>query len=53
MKVFLEKETEIFINGKLIVIQSGIQEPDDNLCQILIDSGYAKEIKEENKKKDK
>jgi len=51
MKVFVEKETTVCINGKEILIQSGTLELDENISQILINAGYAKEIEEKKSKK--
>lgn len=51
MKVFLEKQTTVYINGKEIILNSGALDLDENIAQILINSGYAKEMEEKKSKK--
>lgn len=51
MKVYLEKQTVCWINGKEHKVNAGIQELDDNVAKLLIEAGYAKPV--EDKKDDK
>ncbi len=51
MKIIVEKDTKVWVNGKEIKIPAGIQEVDDDVGRIVIQAGYAKEVKEEDKKK--
>jgi hypothetical protein len=47
MKVFLEKDANLWINGKEYKIKAGTQELNDEIARILIDAGYAKPIEEQ------
>lgn len=51
MKVVLEKEATVWINGKEIKVSAGTQEVDDEVGRILVEAGYAKKIEEEDKKR--
>jgi hypothetical protein len=51
MKVYLEKETSVWINGKEIKVKAGTQEVNDEVGRILIEAGYAKKIEEKTEKK--
>ena len=51
MKIFLEKDHTVIVNGEIITVNSGTQDIDNNIGQILIQAGYAKAIEEEKKKK--
>ncbi|MCS7317330.1 MAG: hypothetical protein NZZ41_03285 [Candidatus Dojkabacteria bacterium] len=51
MKVLVDKDTKVCINGKDLLIESGSLELEENIAQILINAGYAKEIEEKKSKK--
>ncbi|WP_156875192.1 hypothetical protein [Thermodesulfovibrio thiophilus] len=50
MKIYIEKDSSVWINGKEIKVAPGSQEVDDEVGRILIDAGYAKAIDEEKRK---
>jgi len=51
MKVFVKEATQIWINGKEIKLQTGIQEVEDNIALILIEAELAEKVEEDKKKK--
>jgi uncharacterized protein YlzI (FlbEa/FlbD family) len=56
MKVYIEKDTICWINGKEYTVKAGIQEVEDNVAEVLIQAGYAKPVKkavEEEEKRPK
>jgi uncharacterized protein YlzI (FlbEa/FlbD family) len=53
MKVFVKETTQIWINGKEYTVQAGIQEVDDNIALILLETkpNIAEKIDDDKKKK--
>jgi len=41
MKIIVKQDTTVWINGTPIKVKKGIQEVDDNIATILIESGNA------------
>ncbi|MEJ5227187.1 hypothetical protein [Thermodesulfovibrio sp.] len=52
MKVYMESPSECWINGKEYKVQAGIQEIPDEVAEVLINAGLARQV-EEDKKTDK
>ena len=53
MKIVIKEKAKLWINGKRFEFEEGIHELDDDKARILIQAGYATEIKEEKQKKEK
>jgi len=53
MKIYVEKDTPVWVNGKKIVIQAGTQDVDEDIGMLLIHAGYARPIEERTEEKSK
>jgi len=51
MKLFVKEATQVWINGKEIKVQAGIQEVDDNIALILLEAELAEKVDDDKKKK--
>ena len=49
MKIYLEKEAKVWINGKEIRVPAGTQKVEKEVGRILVSAGYAKMVEEEQK----
>jgi len=45
VKVMVRQDTSVFINGKEIKVRKGTQSVDPEVARILIEAGYAEELK--------
>jgi hypothetical protein len=46
MKIIVKQDTTVWINGKPIEVKKGVQEIDDNIAIVLIESGHAEEARD-------
>jgi len=53
MKLFVKETTQVWINGKEYKVQAGMQEVDDNVALILLETKptVAEKVEDEKKKK--
>jgi hypothetical protein len=53
MKLFVKESTSVWINGKEYKVQAGIQEVDDNVALILLETkpAIAEKVEDDKKKK--
>jgi len=53
MKLFVKENTQVWINGKEYKVQSGIQEVEDNIALILLETkpAVAEKVDDDKKKK--
>jgi len=51
MKILVEKDTPVWVNGKKIIVKAGTQDVDEDIARILIHAGYARAIKEKPEEK--
>jgi len=53
MKLFVKEATQVWINGKEYTVQAGIQEVDDNVALILLETKptVAEKVDDDKKKK--
>lgn len=47
MKIYVDRDVSIWINGKELKVAAGIQEVDDEVVRILIESKNAKAVEKE------
>ena len=45
VKVFVKEDTKVWINGKEIKVKKGNQEVESEVARILVEAGYAEELK--------
>ena len=45
VKVMVRQDTSVFINGKETKVKKGTQSVDPEIARILIEAGYAEELK--------
>ena len=45
VKVMVKQDTSVFINGKEIKVKKGTQSVEPEIARILIEAGYAEEVK--------
>jgi len=53
MKIHVEKDTPVWVNGKKVIVKAGVQEVDEDIARILIHAGYARAIEEKTEEKPK
>lgn len=53
MRIYAEKKTKCWINGKEYVVEAGIQDVPDSVAEVLIYAKQAKKVEEEQRKEDK
>jgi len=53
MRIAVKESAKLFVNGRQFVFEPGIHEIDEDKARILIQAGYATEVKEEKQKKEK
>ena len=53
MKLFIKESTSVWVNGKEYKVQAGIQEVDDNIALILLETkpAVAEKVDDDKKKK--
>ena len=52
MRVIVNEDTQVWINGKLYQVEEGEQELEDPVAEVLLHAGKAKKVEKE-KRKDK
>jgi hypothetical protein len=50
MKVLIEENVKIWVNGEEFGFEAGVQDVDEDKARILIEAGYAEKVEEKPKK---